>query len=426
MLRYILVLGSIFLFDLAIFAQPANDDCANAVQLCAGQTVQGTTTAATTLGAEDNAFCGSTAATVWYAFTTNATGGIVSVDISNMSFNTDPSYGQSITAVIFAASTPCDQTTYVPNSNCTTSGTDFSEASLVALNANTTYYVMINGINTGPGVTNAAECDFDITVSGAGVSSNFPTATIFSADTVLCQGEGDTVTTTINNCSGTPTYDWYYDNVLVHSGTTNDFNTNTLATAGWLKLIVSCGTNCVYSDTTDSIYFNVTPISANAGPDKFIAEGDVVILEGSGSGTPVWSPGNTLTDPNAFQPSANPTTNTTYYLAVTNGSCTATDSMNVFVGEVITIFGSFTPNDDNINDKWVILNAAQYPDMEVTIYDRSGQKVFNTTGYSTPDKWWDGTLRNSGKKLPVSTYYYVVDIKTGEEGIYKGHVTIIR
>ena len=64
--------------------------------------------------------------------------------------------------------------------------------------------------------------------------------------------------------------------------------------------------------------------------------------------------------------------------------------------------------------------------MEVTVYDRSGQKVFQTTGYSTPDKWWDGTNKH-GKPLPVSTYYYVIDIKQGgDNGIFKGQVNIIR
>jgi gliding motility-associated-like protein len=88
------------------------------------------------------------------------------------------------------------------------------------------------------------------------------------------------------------------------------------------------------------------------------------------------------------------------------------------------VYSGFSPNGDDINDKWVIRNSAQYPDMEVIVYDRSGQKVFQTTGYSTQDKWWDGT--NKGKELPVSTYFYVVDLKIGDDGIFKGQVTIIK
>ena len=424
MLRYFSLIGFIFLFVQDLLAQPSNDDCSNAIQLCAGQSVQATTAGATNNGTEDNAFCGSTSATIWFTFTTNSTGGFVNVDFTNLNFNTDPSYGQSITAVIFDVGTPCDQTTYVPNSNCTTSSTDFSETSVIALNANTTYYVMVSGTNTGPGVTNAAECDFDVTVSGTGVSASNPIASFSTIDTLLCQGEGDTVQTFVSACSGTPIYEWYYNDTLIHTGSTNDFNTNTLTNSGWLKLVYSCQLACVYSDTTDSIFFHVTPIGADAGTAKYIEEGDVVVLDGTGVGNPVWSPANTLTDPTTFTPTASPSQDTEYFLEVTNDSCTATSSVWVYVGSLITIYTGFTPNDDNINDKWRIVNSDSYPDMEVTVYDRSGQKVFNTVGYSDPDKWWDGTYK--GKPLPVSTYFYVVDLKIGDEGIYKGPVNILR
>lgn len=424
MLKHSITACAAFITISFSWAQPSNDDCANALRLCANQTLQGTTTGATTNASEDNNFCSVSSSTVWFMFTTNASGGNVTIDFTNLSFNIDPSYGQSIDAVIFDVGTACDQTTYTPNSSCGNSGTDFSITSAIALNPNTTYFVMVNGSNSGVGVTEPAECDFDISISGPAIDATYPIASISANDTVLCQGDDEVITTTISNCADTASFDWYYDNVLIESGATNQFSTTNLTNSGWLKLIINCGTLCVYSDTTDSIYFDVTPIGADAGSDKFIQNGDVVTLDGSGSGNPDWTPGTTLTDPSIFQPTASPSQTTTYFLTVTNGSCIATDSVNVFVGQVVIIYSSFSPNGDNINDKWVITNSAQYPDMEVTIYDRSGQKVFNTTGYSTQDKWWDGTYKN--QPLPVSTYFYVVDLKIGDEGIFKGPVSIIR
>jgi gliding motility-associated-like protein len=415
---------SLLVFTIAGFGQPINDDCLNAEQLCASQVLQGTTTAATNLAAEDNNFCTLNSATVWYKFTTNSSGGTVTIGFSNLSFNPGATFGQSIDAVIFSASTPCDQTSYTPVSACSNSSVGFNVVSAIALNANTTYYVLVNGTAFGAGVSSSAECDFDITISGPGVSASIPVATISAVDTVLCEGDSEPVTTTISNCTDTSSFDWYYNNVLIESGSTNTFNTNSLSSSGWLKLVFNCGNLCIYSDTTDSIYYDVTNISASAGPDKFIAEGDLTTLEGTGSGTPTWSPASSLTDANIFQPIATPNNTTTYFLTVQNGSCFATDSVNVFIGELITIYTAFTPNSDNKNDKWVIKNSAQYPNMEVIVYDRAGQRVFNTTGYSTPDKWWDGTYKN--KLLPVSTYFYVIDLKIGDEGIYKGQVSIIR
>ncbi|UKN00522.1 gliding motility-associated C-terminal domain-containing protein [Paracrocinitomix mangrovi] len=412
-----------FLANVAM-AQPANDSCSDAERLCGAQVLSGTTTAATTNSTEDDLYCSIPSATVWYKFTTNSNGGNATISFSNLNFNADPTYGQSIEAMIYSTTTPCDQNNYVPYSLCTTGSTDFTIVPAAALNPNSTYYLMVNGVNTGVGVTNSAECDFDITISGEAMDSLYPTASISAFDTILCQGDVVAVETIIANCSDTASFDWYYNNSLFVSNSTGEFNTADLSESGYLKLIMNCGNLCVYRDTTDSIYFDVTTISADAGPDKFIAEGDFVTLEGNGDGAPTWTPAGTLTDAFVFEPSAFPENTTTYFLTVTNGSCEATDSVNVFVGEVVSIFSAFTPNNDDINDKWVIKNSSEYPNMEVTVYDRSGQRVFNTTGYSTPDKWWDGTYK--GKPLPVSTYFYVVDLKIGDDGIFKGQVNIIR
>jgi gliding motility-associated-like protein len=406
------------------FAQPLNDDCVNSERLCSGQPIQGTTTDATFNSSTDDNFCTINSATVWYIFTTNNVGGNVTVDFTNLSFNTDPTFGQEIDAVLFNVTTPCVETSYTPYSTCQNSGTDFSISSAIALLPNTTYYVMVNGSNVGGGVTNSAECTYQVEISGPAVDVTPPTAVFSVMNTVICQGDGELVETVIANCPEIASFDWYYNNILVSSSTDGAFNTSQLAEDGFLKLIIKCGSFCIYSDTTDSIGFSVTPISASAGTDKFIQLGDLATLDGSGVGNAVWSPANSLTDPSSFTPTANPESTTTYFLTVTSGSCIASDSVNVFVGEVITVYSGFSPNGDDINDKWVIRNSAQYPDMEVIVYDRSGQKVFQTTGYSTQDKWWDGT--NKGKELPVSTYFYVVDLKIGDDGIFKGQVTIIK
>jgi gliding motility-associated-like protein len=417
------LLVSIFAISTMIsWAQPSNDACSNALQLCAGQTQSATTTAATADGTEDYDQCPLPQATIWYKFTTNATAGTVDVNFTNMTFNPDVNYGQSIEAIFIAAGTPCDDNSYTPRSTCQSSGTDFTLTS-VALDPNTEYYVMVNAVVGGG--TLPAECDFDISISGAPVDATFPTASISALDTVLCQGDVVPVETIISNCQDTITFDWYYNDTLIESTPNNTFSTEVLPDSGYLKLIINCGSLCVYSDTTDSIFFSVTPISASAGPDKFISDGDIVTLDGDGIGTPEWTPGNTLTSTTDFTPAANPSETTAYFLTVTNGNCVKTDSVNVFVGEVITIYSAFSPNGDDINDKWVITNSGQYPDMEVTVYDRSGQRVFQTTGYTTPDKWWDGTNKK-GKPLPVSTYFYVVDLKIGDEGVFKGQVNIIR
>ena len=421
-MRLLLLFCGSLLLSFSVYCQPSNDDCASADQLCVDQPLQGSTVGATGNAVADYSFCPFPSATIWYRFTTNSTGGNVSIDFTNMTFNPDVTYGQQISAIIIEPGTPCVETSYTPRSNCDQSGTDFSLINSVALDPNTTYYVMIDGLEAG--ATNPAECTFDIEISGSAVDANYPNASISALNTVLCEGDNETVETVVGGCNDTSSFAWYYNNQIVQSGQESQFSTGTLTEDGYLKLIINCGNNCIYTDTTDSIFFEVTPISADAGPDKFIIDGEVTTLEGTGTGTPTWTPATTLTSDSDFMPTANPSTTTTYFLTVTNGNCVATDSVNVIVDEVIVIYSAFSPNGDDINDKWVIKHSAQFPDMEVIVYDRSGQKVFNTTGYSTQDKWWDGTYK--GKPLPVSTYYYVIDLKIGDEGIFKGMVNIIR
>ncbi len=410
------------------FAQPANDVCANAVRLCPNETLSGTTTDATTDGATDYNFCFTPSSTVWYMFTTDSDGGTVTIDLSNLSFNPDVTMGQQIETHMLSATTACNTAGYTPVSACGNGATNFSITSAVALNANTTYYFQINGVNTGAGVTQPAECDFDIAISGNGVQQTMPAASISATNTTLCQGDVELVTATISGAADTVNFNWYFNNTLLSSSTTgNTYDAGTLSGTGYLKLIFETDFLCTISDTTDSIFFDVTAIDANAGPDKFMAEGDQVQLEGSGSGTPSWTPSSTLTSASDFTPFATPPSTTTYFLTVTNGTCTATDSVNVFVGEIITVYTTFTPNGDNINDKWVIRNSGGFPNMKIVVYDRSGQVVFKQTGYEIDEDWWDGTLKNDhANPLPASTYFYVIDLVDGDYDLFKGSVTIIR
>lgn len=407
------------------FAQPANDACSDATQLCPNVTLNGTTTAATTDAATEILSCYTPSATVWYKFTTNASGGNVTIHFKNLTFNPDVTKGQRLEYNVYEMPTPCDHASdpYVPFVFCGNTTGDADITTFAPCAANTTYYVEVNGSIFG--AIDPAECDFEISISGPGIDQPSPTVSISMTNTDFCQGTDEPVDVTVIGCDDTVQFDWLYDGSIIQSSSIDTFSTTILSSPGDLQLVITCGTTCLEDDTSNAITLNVTPISADAGPDKFIGEGQSAVIEGSGEGTPEWTPGTDLTSTTDWTPTATPAVTTTYFLTVTNGSCTATDEMNVIVGEVITIYGGFTPNDDGINDKWVIGNSSNFPNMEVVIYDRSGQRVFRATNYDTPDKWWDGTYK--GKPLPASTYYYVIDLKTGgEEDIFKGMVSILR
>lgn len=415
----------------SLIAQPENDNCSDATLLCTNLITSGITTDATTetcgtLGgcADDFPNFGIiSTSSVWYQFTTNASGGTVSIDISNISFNPDPNKGQAIQAMIFNVPIPCQGQDFTQVSNVESNGTSNFTLTSFALAANTTYYLVVDGKITG-GTTEPADASFDIEISGTAIdATTLPTATISAANTILCQGDIETIDVTITDCADTVKMDWYYNNTFVNDS--SGFNTGQLSEDGYLKLIIECGTACVYSDTTDSVFFEITPIEVDAGEDVNIPLGESVVLDGSGTSNPVWTPETYLTSTQTFTPTSTPTETTTYFLTVTNGTCVLTDEMTVKINEIIIVPSGFTPNGDNTNDIWEITNISQYPNNIVKVYDRSGQIVFKTTGYTIVDNNWDGTF--NGKNLPTSTYFYVIDLNTGgEDSVFKGSVTIIR
>ncbi|MEA3446576.1 MAG: gliding motility-associated C-terminal domain-containing protein, partial [Bacteroidota bacterium] len=89
--------------------------------------------------------------------------------------------------------------------------------------------------------------------------------------------------------------------------------------------------------------------------------------------------------------------------------------------ECLFIPSAITPNGDGYNDVWQIRGIELFPDTYIEIYDRWGQVMFKSNrGYTQK---WDGTF--DGKKLPIDTYFYVIELNDGSEPII-GPLTIVR
>ncbi len=79
----------------------------------------------------------------------------------------------------------------------------------------------------------------------------------------------------------------------------------------------------------------------------------------------------------------------------------------------LEIFTAVSPNGDNLNDTFIIQGIAQFPNNELSIFNRWGVEVYNKKGY---DNSWAGISEGrativKGEELPVGTYYYVLKIE---------------
>lgn len=170
-------------------------------------------------------------------------------------------------------------------------------------------------------------------------------------------------------------------------------------------------------------------LTVDAGEDKTIIKGGSTTLIASGNGTAYgWEPSTGLNTSNSQEVNASPSATTTYtaYTYSPEG-CQASDQVIVTVLLPVAIPNTFTPNGDGFNDTWQIIRIGLYPNNEVSVFDRWGQRVYHKKGYS-PEGDWDG--RYLGTPLPTATYYYIVELNaktdSPDQELLKGSITIIR
>lgn len=86
----------------------------------------------------------------------------------------------------------------------------------------------------------------------------------------------------------------------------------------------------------------------------------------------------------------------------------------------------FSPNDDAINDLFVIRGILSYPTNSFAVFNRWGEKVFEETSYMNT---WDGKATKGliigDEDLPAGTYFYILDLGNGSD-IYKGSIYLNR
>jgi gliding motility-associated-like protein len=115
-----------------------------------------------------------------------------------------------------------------------------------------------------------------------------------------------------------------------------------------------------------------------------------------------------------------------YWLTITDANgCTITNSYNIEVELIIP--SVITPNNDGKNDKFRITNIASAKEVDIKIFNRWGDVIFEYSGtgigYEDSSKQWDGTY--NGKELPMGSYVYIIDLKNDEDPS-TGTVTIVR
>lgn len=199
-------------------------------------------------------------------------------------------------------------------------------------------------------------------------------------------------------------------------------NAINVTTGGNYSVNVTTSDFCQASANIDITEFPL-PIIQISPPNPAIEQGESIQLMASGALTYVWDPISGLDDPNISNPMASPIVTTLYtILGIDANNCNGTGQVTVTVTipePVLIPQLMFSPNGDGTNDYWMIENIQDCVDCTLTIFDRSGIKVFEMVNY---DQSWDG--RFNGQNLVEDVYYFVVS--KGSDKVKSGSITLIR
>ncbi|UEG49897.1 PKD domain-containing protein [Ferruginibacter lapsinanis] len=183
-------------------------------------------------------------------------------------------------------------------------------------------------------------------------------------------------------------------------------------------------TNGCVSKASQSVFVYATP-TIKMDATKAVMLGDKIKLNPTITGniqTYLWDPATYLDADNIKAPISTPAADITYTLTVTSkDGCEADSSVAVKVLKDFGVPNTFTPNNDGINDNWVIEELPSFPIQKVQVFNRYGQIVYETKKYNPLG--WDGTYK--GKPLPFGTYYYIIELN-GMVEPKVGYVTIIK
>lgn len=272
-------------------------------------------------------------------------------------------------------------------------------------------------------VSNIAMCPTDTTNSVAFQVSQPTNAGVLASSDTICNGaNNDTII--LSNYVGAIT-DW-------ESSTNNGANWTTIAKTSdtlaynnitnsiWYRVNVQSGI-CPAQTSNIVKLIVVNPEEANAGEDKTIIQYKETTLAASGNGNAQWNPTIGLSSGTIFTPSASPYNTTTYTLTLTDKhDCVTRDSVTITV--IIPIPSAFTPNNDGVNDLFIIDKINDYPNNVLTITNRWGMEVYKAAPYKNT---WSGNTTN-GKELSDDIYYYSFDYGDGQTEVASGFILIKR
>jgi gliding motility-associated-like protein len=266
----------------------------------------------------------------------------------------------------------------------------------------------------------------------AGIS-NIPAPVVNTNGAVIapdiCKQQNGSVTHIEVQGSFPFTYSWYNNSGQPVAQTKDLANIS----AGVYYLVVNDVNNCADTTTKLSVPDSTELIEPPVYHDLTILKGTSATLTAV---NPVSGNYELYADSSSVSPSQVNTSgqfvtgaingDTTVYVLLKAGTCSssvASVKINVVETFELTMPNAFTPNNDGHNDVFRVKYPGLIKAIQMIIYDRWGQKVFESTD---PSKGWDGTANSI--KQPMGNYVWTISYTDilGNKKKLSGYVLLIR
>ena len=263
------------------------------------------------------------------------------------------------------------------------------------------------------------------------INTNVPQLILANVYDETCFNANDGLISISNITGGTPPYTY----TLNGNPTDNSGQFQNLA-PGFYNIILTDANGCTLEDS-----FIVNP-----GINLELSLPEVIeILEGN-SGTiqalvnvPIdsldyiqWAPPELLSCDTCLTTTIETLDDQTFQLTIIdNNGCIAIAVINIIVIPQVRIYipNVFSPNFDGYNDYFTLFSNDQVEEiLEVSIFDRWGEHVFNKENFQPNDPilGWDGRLKGEEMNPAVFAYIFKVKLKDGSTRIFSGDVTLTK
>jgi len=228
----------------------------------------------------------------------------------------------------------------------------------------------------------------------------------FSIDgsTTICIGQNEDLT--INPVGfdiNLALVNWYYNGVLLTNETSSTLQINQIG----IYSVVIDYEGCISENEVEVIEkVNSFQVVLEQGCNEKDYEINIVNTQDFPSATYSWTGPNGFVsfNPNIIVPNLQIGT---YTVEVTNSVGCKSSASALVENTNCFIPNGFSPDDDGINDSF---DLSGYNVKKISIYNRYGRLVYDKDNYINE---WKGQT-NENKRLPASTYFYVIEFYEGE------------